>query len=207
MGTLLKVRFIQVSGLFWVRFIRFLVYSGFGLYRFLVYSGFVLDRFQCTSIWSLMKMSFHFVKLAFVIFWLHSCVYFFFLWRNLHFHSNFLYYFVLCYQSLFLSECYFTITFCIIFFMLSVLILIEMLIYLQQVPYSTMGWLEKNKDPINETVVELLRQSKEHLVATLFAPPAVPGLFISILWVRIMVFNTTFNNISIISWRSVLLVE
>ena len=85
--------------------------------------------------------------------------------------------------------------------MLSVLILIEMLIYLQQVPYSIVGWLEKNKDPINETVVELLRQSKEHLVATLFAPPAVPGLFISILWVRVMVFNATFNNISIISWR------
>ncbi|XP_052069633.1 myosin heavy chain, striated muscle-like isoform X2 [Mytilus californianus] len=37
------------------------------------------------------------------------------------------------------------------------------------VPYSTVGWLEKNKDPINETVVELLSHSKEHLVQTLFA--------------------------------------
>jgi len=27
------------------------------------------------------------------------------------------------------------------------------------------------------------------------------------LWVRVMVFNATFNNISVISWRSVLLVE
>jgi hypothetical protein len=26
-------------------------------------------------------------------------------------------------------------------------------------------------------------------------------------WVRAMVFNTTFNNISVISWQSVLLVE
>jgi hypothetical protein len=26
-------------------------------------------------------------------------------------------------------------------------------------------------------------------------------------WVRVMVFNTTFNNISVISWWSVLLVE
>jgi hypothetical protein len=26
-------------------------------------------------------------------------------------------------------------------------------------------------------------------------------------WVRVMVFNTTFNNISFISWRSVVLVE
>jgi hypothetical protein len=44
-----------------------------------------------------------------------------------------------------------------------------------QSAYSTIGWLDKNKDPINETVVELLTHSKEHLVATLFAPPAVPG--------------------------------
>ena len=28
-----------------------------------------------------------------------------------------------------------------------------------------------------------------------------------ILWVRVMVFNATFNNISVISWWSVLLVE
>ena len=30
---------------------------------------------------------------------------------------------------------------------------------------------------------------------------------ISIGWVRVMVFNATFNNISVMSWRSVLLVE
>jgi hypothetical protein len=28
-----------------------------------------------------------------------------------------------------------------------------------------------------------------------------------VLWVRVMVFNATFNNISVIPWRSVLLVE
>jgi hypothetical protein len=28
-----------------------------------------------------------------------------------------------------------------------------------------------------------------------------------IIWVRVMVFNATFNNISVISWLSVLLVE
>jgi hypothetical protein len=27
------------------------------------------------------------------------------------------------------------------------------------------------------------------------------------LWVGVMVFNTTFNNISVISWRSILMVE
>jgi WD40 repeat protein len=30
---------------------------------------------------------------------------------------------------------------------------------------------------------------------------------IRLLWVRVMVFKTTFNNISVISWQSVLLVE
>ncbi|KAJ8318328.1 hypothetical protein KUTeg_003419 [Tegillarca granosa] len=42
--------------------------------------------------------------------------------------------------------------------------------YAGSVPYHTIGWLEKNKDPINETVVEILGQSKEHLVSSLFAP-------------------------------------
>ena len=40
---------------------------------------------------------------------------------------------------------------------------------LPKVPYNLKGWLDKNKDPINETVVQLLQQSKEHLVQTLFA--------------------------------------
>ena len=33
------------------------------------------------------------------------------------------------------------------------------------------------------------------------------GLFVELVGLGIMVFNTTFNNISVIAWRSVLLVE
>ncbi|XP_061197039.1 myosin heavy chain, striated muscle-like isoform X3 [Saccostrea echinata] len=47
--------------------------------------------------------------------------------------------------------------------------------YAGSVPYNITGWLEKNKDPINETVVELLSHSKEHLVQTLFAAPSDPA--------------------------------
>ncbi|XP_076442418.1 myosin heavy chain, striated muscle-like isoform X7 [Babylonia areolata] len=43
--------------------------------------------------------------------------------------------------------------------------------YAGSVPYNITGWLEKNKDPLNETVIELLSHSKEALVMTLFAPP------------------------------------
>ena len=46
-----------------------------------------------------------------------------------------------------------------------------------QVPYNITGWLEKNKDPLNETVVELLTHSKEMLVQALFAPPDVAGQY------------------------------
>ncbi|XP_071106405.1 myosin heavy chain, striated muscle-like isoform X1 [Haliotis cracherodii] len=46
--------------------------------------------------------------------------------------------------------------------------------YAGTVPYNITGWLEKNKDPINETVVELLSHSKESLVQTLF-PAAAPA--------------------------------
>ncbi|XP_013068443.2 myosin heavy chain, striated muscle-like isoform X4 [Biomphalaria glabrata] len=47
--------------------------------------------------------------------------------------------------------------------------------YAGSVPYNICGWLEKNKDPLNETVVELLGQSKEPLVSMLFAPPEGAG--------------------------------
>ena len=46
-------------------------------------------------------------------------------------------------------------------------------VFMLQVPYNLTGWLDKNKDPLNETVVSLLEHSKEALVQTLFAPP--PG--------------------------------
>ena len=40
-----------------------------------------------------------------------------------------------------------------------------------QVGYNTNGWLDKNKDPINECVVQLMQSSKEPLVATFFKEP------------------------------------
>ncbi|VEL39070.1 unnamed protein product [Protopolystoma xenopodis] len=47
--------------------------------------------------------------------------------------------------------------------------------YAGSVPYCITGWLEKNKDPLNETVVAVLEASKEALVATLFARADVEG--------------------------------
>ncbi|GFN81923.1 myosin heavy chain [Plakobranchus ocellatus] len=47
--------------------------------------------------------------------------------------------------------------------------------YAGSVPYNITGWLEKNKDPLNETVVELLGHSKEALVQLLFAAPEEPA--------------------------------
>lgn len=32
-----------------------------------------------------------------------------------------------------------------------------------------MGWLEKNKDPLNDSVVDLLRKSTDPTIASLFA--------------------------------------
>jgi len=37
--------------------------------------------------------------------------------------------------------------------------------------------------------------------------PKILGLSYSYYWIRIMAFNATFNDISVISWRSHLLVE
>ncbi|PAA89248.1 hypothetical protein BOX15_Mlig007848g1 [Macrostomum lignano] len=44
--------------------------------------------------------------------------------------------------------------------------------YAGTVGYNITGWLERNKDPLNETVIGVLSASKEHLVALFFPPKA-----------------------------------
>ncbi|XP_033002577.1 myosin-15 isoform X2 [Lacerta agilis] len=44
----------------------------------------------------------------------------------------------------------------------------ELLHYAGAVPYNIMGWLEKNKDPLNETVVGTFQKSSNKLLASLF---------------------------------------
>jgi myosin heavy subunit len=53
----------------------------------------------------------------------------------------------------------------------------ELYHYAGTVGYNTNGWLDKNKDPINDTVVQLLQASKEPLVSQFFAEPADGGYY------------------------------
>lgn len=46
--------------------------------------------------------------------------------------------------------------------------LAQLVLGLWQVPYSIVGWLEKNKDPLNETVVPIFQKSQNKLLATLY---------------------------------------
>lgn len=39
----------------------------------------------------------------------------------------------------------------------------------QQVPYNITGWLEKNKDPLNDTVVDQFKKSSNKLLIEIFA--------------------------------------
>ena len=41
--------------------------------------------------------------------------------------------------------------------------------YAGTVSYNVSGWLEKNKDPLNDTVVELLKNGKNELIVHIFA--------------------------------------
>ncbi|XP_064621492.1 myosin heavy chain, striated muscle-like isoform X3 [Lineus longissimus] len=43
--------------------------------------------------------------------------------------------------------------------------------YAGTVNYNISGWLDKNKDPLNENVITVMQSSKEHLTALLFAEP------------------------------------
>ena len=38
-----------------------------------------------------------------------------------------------------------------------------------QVDYTVRGWLDKNKDPLNESIVELFKKSAEPLIAHLWS--------------------------------------
>jgi hypothetical protein len=57
------------------------------------------------------------------------------------------------------------------------------------------------------TYIFIMRFSQEDQISEALHNDALPRLFICAVWVRIMIFNATFNNISIISWQSALLVE
>jgi myosin heavy subunit len=41
--------------------------------------------------------------------------------------------------------------------------------YAGRVTYSTLGWLDKNKDPLNENITKLLAQSSDSFIASLFS--------------------------------------
>ncbi len=43
-----------------------------------------------------------------------------------------------------------------------------MVLFVRQVAYNISGWLDKNKDPLNDNVVQLLSTSKDSLVSTFF---------------------------------------
>lgn len=36
-------------------------------------------------------------------------------------------------------------------------------------PYNITGWLEKNKDPLNDTVVDLYKKGSNNLIVEIFA--------------------------------------
>lgn len=57
----------------------------------------------------------------------------------------------------------------------------------KQVHYNTSGWLDKNKDPINECVVTLMQESKEPLVSSFFKEPEEGAIFyLSEFWVAVI---------------------
>ena len=56
--------------------------------------------------------------------------------------------------------------------------------YAGTVDYSITGWLEKNKDPLNDSVVQLYQKSSVKLLQTLYPPPEPEGMFTNIICVK-----------------------
>ena len=51
--------------------------------------------------------------------------------------------------------------------------------YAGTVDYSITGWLDKNKDPLNESVIGLFQKSSIKLLAVFYPPPEPEGLLTS----------------------------
>ena len=51
--------------------------------------------------------------------------------------------------------------------------------YAGTVDYSITGWLEKNKDPLNESVIQLFQKSSIKLLSVFYPPPEPEGMFIN----------------------------
>ena len=52
--------------------------------------------------------------------------------------------------------------------------------YAGTVDYNIAGWLEKNKDPLNDSVVQLYTKSSVKLLSVLYPPPEPEGMLIHI---------------------------
>ena len=68
--------------------------------------------------------------------------------------------------------------------------------YAGTVSYNLMGWLEKNKDPLNDTVVEIMKNGSNKLVVHIFADH--PGNYklskMSYILLLISLFDTSFDH-------------
>ena len=52
--------------------------------------------------------------------------------------------------------------------------------YAGTVDYNINGWLDKNKDPLNDSVVQLYQKSSVKLMCTLYVAPPPEGKYISV---------------------------
>lgn len=81
---------------------------------------------------------------------------------------------------------------------------------IHQVPYNITGWLEKNKDPLNDTVVDQFKKGTNKLVQEIFADhpgqsgsgkddAGGKGIFVFRLYIKLYIHSSlkliTFNSI------------
>ena len=52
--------------------------------------------------------------------------------------------------------------------------------YAGTVDYSITGWLEKNKDPLNDSVIQLYQKSSIKLLSVFYPPPEPEGMLINL---------------------------
>ena len=66
--------------------------------------------------------------------------------------------------------------------------------YAGTVDYNINGWLDKNKDPLNDSVVQLYQKSSVKLLPVLY-PPVVEGTIVLEIWNRLLFSNIMYRNL------------
>jgi len=73
---------------------------------------------------------------------------------------------------------------------LNVLVWMTYVCFIVQVGYTVEGWLDKNKDPLNDSVVELLKKSSETFISSIWSDYLGEGMLCECVYIAYLIVSS-----------------